>query len=250
MSTDTTGERVTSAITSPNWPDPLQLADFPGEQAAPEAMLSWAGAEFPGRAAVSCSFGGVGGMVLAHMLSRWAPAIPLLFIDTQFLFPETYALRRLLAEEYGLTILDIYPDLDADQQCTAYGECLWQKDPDLCCHLRKVLPMEKALAAFSAWITSLRRDQSPTRAQVKVLEIHETSSGRRIVKLNPLAYWTKAQVWEYIAMYRVPYNALLDAGYKSIGCRHCTRPGDERDGRWAGRAKTECGLHTFTNIIQ
>jgi phosphoadenosine phosphosulfate reductase len=124
---------------------------------------------------------------------------------------------------------------------------LYARDTDLCCALRKVEPTRRALVGLDAWVAGLRRDQSPSRAGIGVLERYVHEDGSPLVKVNPLARWTRDDTWRYVLAHEVPYNPLLDAGYKSIGCWPCTQPadGDERAGRWVGTAKTECGIHTF-----
>ncbi len=217
--------------------------------ASPETLLRWGADTFSGRVAISCSFGGPGGIVLIHMAHRLGLSIPVLFIDTGYLFPETYRLKEEVERAFSLPVRTVAPRLSPEEQAEQYGPRLWERDPDLCCSLRKVEPMAKALEGLDCWITSLRRDQSPTRASVEPVELHRLGSGREIVKLNPLAYWTRKDVWRYAAEHRLPYNPLLDQGSLSLGCVQCTaRAGDggERAGRWPGRAKTECGLHTFT----
>lgn len=221
----------------------------PSSEATAQEVLTWAIQRFRPRVMLSCSFGGPGGMVLAHMLAQCAPDVPVYFIDTGFLFPETYRLRQTFAASYGLQVIDFTPTLTPVEQATQYGDALWETDPDACCRLRKVEPMARALTQVDAWITALRRDQSSTRAGVDLVEEH-ASQGRTIWKINPLAHWTRRQVWQYLLDHRVPYNPLLDDGYQSIGCMQCTArtasTTDERSGRWQGHAKTECGLHTFT----
>lgn len=203
-------------------------------------VLEWSAATFAPRLALTVSFGGAG-VVLAHMLSRIAPSVPVLFLDTGFLFEETYALRNEFIRRYGLTVIDLHPLEDPGP--------LYRTDPDRCCHIRKVEPMARALRDFDAWVSAVRRDQSAVRAGVDVLELHEVD-GRDVVRIHPLADWDREQVWRYIDEHSVPYNPLLDRGYSSIGCWPCTRPTlpgeNERDGRWSGTGKTECGLHTFT----
>lgn len=231
---------------------PADTNDVPDAEATPEAVIAWAASHFS-RIALSCSFGGPGGLVLGHMVSQWAPHIPLLFIDTNFLFPETYALRQVFAEQYGLRILDYSPKLTPQEQAFLHGDRLWERHPNACCAIRKVEPMQRALTQLDAWITALRRDQSPTRADVEIVETHFTNDGRSIKKINPLAYWTRQQVWDYLIEHNVPCNPLLQDGYKSLGCRFCTRRVDsqeeERAGRWPGSGKKECGLHTFTRQL-
>lgn len=208
-------------------------------EAGPEAIVSWALAEFPGKAALSVSFGG-GGVVLAHIVSRIDARVPVLFLDTGFHFPETLAFKDRFAERYGLNVVDLYPLTDPGP--------LYQTDPDACCGIRKVEPMERALVDYDAWISGVRQDQSAGRAATDVVEHHEIA-GRDITKVFPLARWSRADVSNYIKEHDVLYHPLLDQGYKSIGCWPCTRrtaPGEaERAGRWSGTTKTECGLHTL-----
>jgi phosphoadenosine phosphosulfate reductase len=223
----------------------------PPSNPEPVQLLTWAAQRFPGRVALTCSFGGPGGLVLAHMIYEHRLGIPLLFIDTGFLFAETYALRETFARRYGSTILTVTPQLSPGEQTDLVGARLWERDPDACCRLRKVEPMQRALAQLNAWVCALRRDQSPTRNSIQVVEDHRTADGRHICKVNPLACWTRTQVWEYLMRHDVPYNPLCDQGFESIGCMQCTRPispGTQmRSGRWPGSNKIECGLHTFTD---
>ncbi|HHT26169.1 MAG TPA: phosphoadenylyl-sulfate reductase [Firmicutes bacterium] len=242
MSMATTHDKTTLAGQPPGAP--------PNTADAAE-ILQWAVATF-NRIALSCSFSGPGGMALAHMLSQIAPQVPVLFINTGFLFPETIALRQLFTQRYAMRVIDLYPALTTDEQAAQYGPDLHLTDPNLCCHLRKVIPMARALDQLDAWITALRRDQGPSRASVKPVEEH-LLAGRVVYKINPLANWNKQQVWAYLHKYAVPYNKLLDEGYQSIGCMQCTAripdAAAEREGRWPGAQKTECGLHTFTQSL-
>jgi len=224
-----------------------ELAGAPAEE-----ILGWAADTFGSRAAISCSFGGPGGIVLAHMAHQWGLRLPLIFIDTGFLFPETYQLKEELESRWGLLVRTVHPSLSPDEQASRYGDRLWERDPDRCCFLRKVQPMAKVLEGLDCWITPLRRDQGPSRASVEPIELHRLASGRALLKLNPLAHWTRQRLWNYVARHKLPYNPLLDRGFKSIGCVQCTAPayGDnERAGRWQGHAKSECGLHTFTQVV-
>src|SRR6059058_3725927 len=177
--------------------------------ADPETTLTWAVDTFPGKATLTVSFGG-GGVVLAHLLSRIDRTVPVLFLDTAFHFPETYAFKERFAKRYGLNVVDVKPLTDPGP--------LYQTDPDRC-------------------------------SATELVEYHEVD-GRPIVKVFPLAHWSRADVWRYIRENGVPYHPLLDQGYSSIGCWPCTRPtapGEaERAGRWSGTGKLECGLHTFT----
>lgn len=217
--------------------------------ASPEELLTWVAGRFGSRAGLTCSFGGAG-LVLAHMVSRIAPETPVIFLDTDFLFPETLGVKDEFARRFDIRLVELHPLLTPEEQAERHGEALWKRDPDLCCHLRKVEPMERALAGLDAWIAGLRREQSATRATIAPLEYHELADGRPLLKVMPLFAWTKGQVHDYIERHNLPTNPLLNRGYTSIGCTHCTRPvafGEhERAGRWAGKGKTECGLHTFT----
>ena len=190
---------------------------------------------------LTASFG-AGGVVLAHILSRLDPRVPVIFLDTGLHFAETYAFKNEFAARYGLNLLELTPRTDPGP--------LYETDPDHCCAIRKVEPLRRALSGFDAWISALRRDQSDTRRAVDVLEYHEGDDGRPIMKVFPLAYWSREHVWRYLRENDLPYHPLLDQGYTSIGCWPCTRPTrpgeSERAGRWSGRGKTECGLHTFT----
>ena len=210
-------------------------------RASAEDILAWAAARFGGRLALTLSFSGPGGVVLAHMVASIDRSIPVLFLDTGFLFPETVALRDTVAERYGLTVVTLTPETDPGP--------LYMTDPDACCAIRKVEPMQRALTRYDAWASALRRDQSATRADTDVIEYHDSERGA-VVKVHPLALWSRDDVWSYIRKYDVPYHPLLERGYASIGCWPCTRPTgvaeDERAGRWSGTQKTECGLHTFT----
>lgn len=230
---------------------PAQVAQASAQLAdqQPEEILAWAIDAYRPRIAVSCSFGGASGLVLAHMLAGIDRSVPVLFIDTGFLFPETHALKEIFATRFALNIVHVKPRLSPEEQAALCGPALWEHDPDRCCQVRKVAPMDEALTTLDAWVTGLRRDQSPTRVSLDVLEVHQLHH-RSIVKVNPLATWTKAQVWSYLTEHGVPYNPLLDRGYESLGCIQCTSPTApdeaERSGRWPGHAKVECGLHTFT----
>jgi phosphoadenosine phosphosulfate reductase len=181
------------------------------------------------------------------MVHRIDPSIPLFYLDTDFLFPETYATRDRIIQQYALKpaqVIQVQSLLTPDQQAAQHGPALWSTEPDRCCQLRKVEPLTRILKEYDAWITGIRRDQSPTRANAGLIE---WDSKFQLVKVNPLARWTWADVWTYIKVYEVPYNPLHDQNYPSIGCTHCTAPvapgEDPRAGRWKTFTKTECGLH-------
>lgn len=193
---------------------------------------------FPGRVALACSFQKEESVLLDMLLSRDRSA-RVFALDTHVLFPETYTLWRQLEQHYGIEV-EVHQGPSLARQASVHGEELWSREPALCCAIRKVAPLSRALAGLDAWITGLRRDQSPTRANAAKLG---WDAEHELWKANPLADWDDARCWDYIAARGLPYNALHDRGYASIGCIHCTLPGAGREGRWAGLDKTECGLH-------
>jgi phosphoadenosine phosphosulfate reductase len=208
-----------------------------------QAVLQWGLSEFGKSLAIAASFGAED-VVLIDQASKLGADFRVFTLDTDFLFQETYALMDRIEERYGVRVEHTLSELTPAQQAAHYGDALWASQPDQCCQLRKVEPLKKKLAGLSAWVTGVRRDQAPTRAQTRKLE-WDTKFG--LVKLNPIADWTWSQVWEYIRANNVPYNPLHDQNYPSIGCTHCTRPvkpgEDLRAGRWSGFHKIECGLH-------
>jgi phosphoadenosine phosphosulfate reductase len=213
-------------------------------------ILAWAWQRFGARAAIGTSFQGAG-LVMIHMAKAHGLPFPVFTLDTGLLFPETLALKRRLEQFFGIAIRSFEPDLTVAEQADIHGPELWKHNPDLCCTVRKVLPLRDNLWDIDCWITGLRRQQSDTRADVGVIELYafEETAGRDIVKLNPMANWTREAVWEYIKANQIPYNPLHDRGYRSIGCQPCTRQSgngqEERAGRWTGFNKVECGIHTF-----
>lgn len=215
-----------------------------------EDVLAWAWEHFGARAAIGTSFQGAG-LVMIHLARQNQWSFPVFTLDTGLLFPETAALKRRLEEFFGFTIESLEPDLTVEEQSDINGPELWKHNPDLCCTIRKVLPLRDKLCDLDCWITGLRRQQSDTRSQTEFVELYafDEASGRDIVKLNPMAAWTRDQVWQYIREHKIPYNPLHDRGYGSIGCQPCTRKAlngeNERAGRWTGFNKVECGIHTF-----
>jgi phosphoadenosine phosphosulfate reductase len=207
-----------------------------------EAIIEWAVEEFGDRFCVTSSFADA---VLAHLASRAAPGVEVVFLDTGLHFAETLRVRDIVQKTLPVTVRSIRPRLTVAEQAERYGEALWARDPDACCAMRKVEPLERALERYDAWAAGLRRDESPSRANTPIVSF-EASRGK--VKVAPLAAWTQSDVDAYIARYEVPVNALLRQGYASVGCWPCTRrtpPGsDPRAGRWPMFDKTECGLHT------
>lgn len=208
-----------------------------------ERILAWAWNRFGSNAVIASSFGAED-VALIDLASQTGSSFPIFTLDTNFLFPETYALISQIEERYQLTVERVQPKLSPEEQAEHFGEALWKRHPDHCCGIRKIDPLKQRLQSPSAWITGIRREQSPTRANACKLEWDDKFG---LVKLNPLADWTEGQVWAYIRSRRVPYNPLHDRSYPSIGCVHCTRAvlpdEDARAGRWSGFTKTECGLH-------
>jgi phosphoadenosine phosphosulfate reductase len=206
------------------------------ESQQPQDVLKEAIKRYAPKIVLACSFGAED-VVLVDMVHRIDPAIPLFYLDTDFLFPETYATRDRIIQQYALQpaqVLQVRSLLTPDQQAAQYGQALWSTEPDRCCQLRKVEPLTRVLKGYEAWITGIRRDQSPTRANAGLIE---WDGKFHLVKVNPLARWTWADVWTYIKVYEVPYNPLHDQNYP-------VAPGeDPRAGRWKTFTKTECGLH-------
>ena len=227
----------------------IERANRELEGQTPEQVIRWAADRYGDGVTLACSFSGPTGMALVDMASRVEPSIDVFYVDTDFLFPETYALVERVSRRYSIQPRALKPRWTPEQQATEFGAALWERDPDLCCQIRKVEPNSRALEGKQAWISGLRRDQSQGRAEVRVVE-WDAKFG--VVKLNPLAAWTEANVWEYIREHDVPYNPLNDAGFPSIGCTYCTRaikPGEDlRAGRWANSGKDECGLHADTLV--
>ncbi len=209
-----------------------------------EQVLRWGFERFGRDIAIASAFGAEG-MVLIDLASKLRSGFRVFTLDTDFFFPETYALIEKVENRYGIQVERCRPNLSPAEQARAHGERLWSRDPDKCCRLRKVEPLRRKLSMLAAWVVAIRREQTQARAGISKIEWDAKFD---MVKLNPLADWTHEQVWEYIQTHSVPYNPLHDRNYPSIGCTHCTRPvrtgDDPRAGRWAGFAKTECGLHT------
>jgi|SRR5882757_2092870 len=211
------------------------------ERAHPVEILAWAAGEFGSKICVTSSMADA---VVAHMASRVRPGIPVLFLDTGYHFAETIGTRDAVAATLPVDVITIHPRQTVAEQDAEFGPKLHDRDPDRCCAMRKVEPLKRALAPYHAWISGIRRDESETRRGIKVVD---WDARRGLVKVNPLATWTERDVEDYATEHGVLMNPLVDAGYASIGCAPCTQPvaagQDARAGRWAGRSKTECGLH-------
>ncbi|MFB8416240.1 phosphoadenylyl-sulfate reductase [Streptomyces albidoflavus] len=211
------------------------------EEAPALEIVRWAADTFGERFCVTSSMEDA---VVAHLASRVRPGVDVVFLDTGYHFPETIGTRDAVEAVLDVNVLTLTPRQSVAEQDAEYGPKLHDRDPDLCCALRKVKPLEEGLSGYAAWATGLRRDESPTRANTPVVG---WDARRRKVKVSPIARWTQDDVDAYVARYGVLTNPLLTDGYASVGCAPCTRRvaagEDARAGRWAGTGKTECGLH-------
>ena len=219
---------------------PRELAERAGgelEGAPPLDVLRWAVDRFSPRFAVTASMQDT---VLLHMISEVDREVPVVFLDTGYHFPETIGTADAAESGYGLNLLRITPKLTVEQQDASFGPRLFEREPDACCRMRKIRPLEDAMRGYDAWASGVRREESENRANAKLIEWDE---GRGKVKINPLVAWSQQQIDDYIAANGVLVNPLLSEGYGSVGCAPCTRPGLGREGRWAGQNKVECGLH-------
>jgi phosphoadenosine phosphosulfate reductase len=214
------------------------------EAAEPQAILAWAAERFAPRFTMATAFGPEG-MVLIHMLAEVAPRTPIFNLDTGYQFKETLEVREEVLRRYGIAVEMKQPATTVEQYEQQHGGPLYRTNPDQCCFDRKVKVLQQAVVGMQAWASAIRRDQSPDRAAAPIVGWDKKFS---LVKVSPLANWTKKQVWGFITKHNIPYNPLHDQGYTSIGCWPCTRAvmlgEDERAGRWSGFAKTECGLHS------
>jgi phosphoadenosine phosphosulfate reductase len=201
-------------------------------------VLEFAVERFHPRLAVACSFQKEASVVL-DLILRVAPDANVFTLDTHVLFEETYETWKRVEARYGIEV-QVFQGPSLGRQAATRGDELWLHDPDACCDLRKVQPLNRALEGMDAWVAGVRRSQSAERAKTPKLA---WDARHGLWKANPLADWTDADVWRYISEHDLPYNPLHDQGYESIGCTHCTRPGAGREGRWAGTGKSECGLH-------
>lgn len=213
------------------------------------AIVAEAVDRFDGRLALACSFGAPAGMALLDLTLRVSREIPVYYIDTGVLFPETYALVERARARWAIEPHALAPDLTLEEQAAQYGEALWARDPDRCCALRKVAPQRAFLRGFDAWMTGIRRTDSATRRAIEPF-----AADGDVTKVSPLFDWTNAEVEAYLAEYDIPVNELHAQGFPSLGCMPCTRavrPGeDARAGRWSGFAKTECGLHVTSGAAR
>nr|WP_303652422.1 phosphoadenylyl-sulfate reductase [Paludisphaera mucosa] len=213
--------------------------------AAPTEILKWGVERYGSRLTMATAFGPEG-CILIHMLAEIGANIRLFNLDTGYQFPETLALREQLIARYGLEIELVSAEKSPAEYEREHGGPLYVSNSDQCCYDRKIVPLRRALAGYEAWITAIRADQSAARAQAKTIG-WDAKFG--LMKVNPLLRWTRRDVWAFIVSNKIPYNPLHDRGYPSVGCFPCTKAvgagEDERAGRWAGQAKTECGLHSL-----
>jgi len=222
------------------------------ETLGPEEALSAVLDAHAGKpACLTCSFQAEG-MIALDILRKRIPSIPVLFLDTGYHFAETYEYRDRMAKEWSLNLVNVVPQKTVPQQESEFG-ILYRNDPTKCCQLRKVEPLLQALEPYDVWFTGLRREQSPTRKNLKKVEEHRLPSGKTLLKVNLLAEWTWAQVWDYTGKNQISRLPQYDQGYLSIGCQPCTAipddPNNARSGRWGGK-KLECGIHTFSRSEQ
>jgi len=214
------------------------------EPQSPHTLLRWVADTFNNDVVQGTGFG-PSGIVIMHVLSEVHPGATVFYLDTDLLFPETYQLRDALADRLNVKIVRVHCGMTPEEQAESEGPALWTHSPNRCCHLRKVEPLQNYLADKRAWITGIRRDQSPARAEAPLLD---WAVRCQVLKVNPLATWTRKDVWRYLMEHDLPYNPLHDKGYPSIGCVPCTAAvpdvdGYSRQGRWSGSNKQECGLH-------
>ncbi len=218
-----------------------------GEDAPPQQIVGEMLDRFPTGVVMTTSFG-MEGCALIDMVATLDRPLSVVYLDTGFLFPETYRLRdRMVAKYPHLRFEDRGTGLTPEDQALRLGPELWRRNPDVCCRLRKVEPMRTALTGAKVWVTALMRSQSPSRAGIQVVEWDRKF---QLLKANPLAAWDRPRIWEYVQQHGVPYNELHERGYPTLGCTHCTVqvPGSSpttysREGRWSGTTKIECGLH-------
>ena len=226
----------------------LSLTEPELEGLSAEELIRYAAAQFGDRLCLTCSWQKQSS-VLVHMVSELGLEMDIVELDTHLFFRETYETRERLVARYGLNL--IRPEIvTIAAQHAQEGPNLWEREPDRCCHIRKVEPLIRALEPYDAWISGIRRDQSPSRAETPKAVFSERYG---VWKLHPLANWREKDVWGYITANGIPYNPLHDAGYRSIGCIPCTHPirpdEEERAGRWAGSDKLECGIHLGERFV-
>lgn len=237
---------TTSVVTYDQFKDPFAQWQPSDETKGAAGILSWAYDQYGSSLVYACSFGAEG-IVLIDMIAKVKEDADIVFLDTEIHFQETYDLIEKVRARYPkLNIIMKKPELTLEEQAAEHGSALWKRDPNQCCYIRKIKPLEEALSGVTAWISGLRREQSESRKNTDFINKDERFKS---VKVCPLIYWTWEDVWDYIQSNNLDYNVLHDQGYPSIGCVPCTsavEAGDSRAGRWQGMQKTECGLHAPT----
>jgi phosphoadenosine phosphosulfate reductase len=215
------------------------------EGRSPQVVLSWAVERFYPRLTMATAFGAEG-CCLIHMLADIEPNVRIFNLETGYQFQETLELRERIKRRYGIEVEYVRPELTVEEYEAEHGGPLYRHRPDQCCYDRKILPLRRAIVGYDSWISAIRRDQTSDRQQADLVQ---WDAKFELVKVNPLLTWTRREVWGFIHKHEIPYNPLHDRNYPSIGCWPCTQPvgseDDERAGRWAGRAKKECGLHVI-----
>lgn len=237
---------MSAVVTYENWSqisDHFQIND---ETKGANQVIEWAYRSYTEEQIIYASSFGAEAIVLIDLIQRYQPDAQIVFLDTSLHFQETYeVIERVSARFPKLRIEKKQPHLSLDEQADQYGTALWKRNPNECCHIRKVIPLQEVLSTKVAWISGLRREQSPTRANTEFINKDEKFKN---VKICPLIHWSWSDIWSHIRERDLPYNKLHDKQYPSIGCIPCTQPvvanGDSREGRWTGIGKTECGLHT------
>jgi len=237
---------MSKAVTYQDWDSSVNTFPIDNKTKGALGVLEWAYRVYPENQIVYASSFGAEAIVLIDLIQQVKPDAHIVFLDTDLHFPETYEVIKKIEERFpSLRIEKKKPELSLDEQREQFGSALWKRDPNKCCEIRKVIPLRETLTKKQAWISGLRREQSPTRANTEFINKDEKFKN---IKLCPLIHWTWEEVWDYIKEKDLPYNQLHDQNYPSIGCFPCTQPvgvdGDSRAGRWSGSGKTECGLHT------
>lgn len=221
------------------------------EKKKPEEIIAWAASTFMPKLVMTSSFGPESGALL-HMVSRVNPNIAVFFLETGFHFPETIKYKEELTERFGLkNVIDLKADSARREKLLADNQNVpYEKNPDLCCQINKVEPLDQAIKGYDAWMSGIRRKQTDFRKSIRIVEEYEGG----MFKISPLANFTSRDIWWYLKEHQIPQHPLFEKGYMSIGCWPCTRPiqdgDDERSGRWAGKSKTECGIHLFKEVKQ
>lgn len=231
-------------LTFSTWQDSIIEFEVDDDYKGALQVLQWTYNHYGEEVVYACSFG-IEGIVLIDLISKVRPDAKIIFLDTELHFKETYETIERIKEKYPSLKIELKkPDLSLEEQAKQYGEELWKTNPNKCCELRKIIPLDGALRGAKAWISGLRREQSETRKHVEFINKDEKFES---IKICPLIHWTWKDIWRYVSKHGLTYNPLHDQGYPSIGCAHCTKPAftmdDLRSGRWVGQGKTECGLH-------